>query len=352
MSVFLRKRFEALKEYVPGEQPQGKTVIKLNTNEAPYPPGPETEAALNHEVAAGLRRYNDPGSLELKKAIAEHYGLRTENVFVSNGSDESLSMAFMGFGEDGAAYPDISYGFYSVFADLYGIPSKVVPLKEDFTIDPEDYADTGMLTVIANPNAPTGLELSLKDLEQIIEENRDHVVVIDEAYADFGTVTAIPLIEKHPNLLVIRTCSKSRAMAGARLGYALGSPGLIRDLEKLKFSTNPYNVNSMTAAAGTAAFRENTYYKEQVEQVKETRARAEEAFRKLGFRVIPSSANFIFVTSDKIDGKTYQEMLKEKGILIRHFDNRRISNYNRITIGTPEEMEKLFRVTEEILENC
>ncbi|MGI6211732.1 MAG: histidinol-phosphate transaminase [Anaerovoracaceae bacterium] len=349
MSSFIDKKFASLEEYVPGEQPRGKKVIKLNTNEAPYPVGPKTAAAVNRELALGLRRYNDPESAALKKKLAEVYGVGPENVFVSNGSDETLNLAFLAFSGDGVCFPDITYGFYQVFAELYQKDAVEIPLKEDLSIDPADYENAGRMVVLANPNAPTGQELSVEQIERILQSNPEHVVLIDEAYADFGTVTLVPLIKKYDNLLVVRTYSKSRAVAGARLGYAFADPGIIRDLEKLKFSTNPYNVNSMTAAAGIAALTENDYYEREVENVKKIREWETEQLRALGFHVLPSRANFLFAEHPKIGGAELNRLLRERGILVRHFDNPRIIHYNRITIGTEQEMNALNEALKDIL---
>jgi histidinol-phosphate aminotransferase len=239
MSRFLSERFQSLRAYVPGEQPRDMTYIKLNTNESPYPPAPQVIYALNREEAENLRLYSDPECLFLRETLAEYYGVRTENILVGNGSDEILSFIFMAYCDDktGVLYPDISYGFYPVFANLYGLRKNEIPLREDFSIFAEDYLNTGSTVVIANPNAPTGICLSPEDIELIVKSNPDNVVVIDEAYIDFGGISVIPLTKKYDNLLVVQTYSKSRSLAGARLGYAIGNEALIADLDKLRNST-------------------------------------------------------------------------------------------------------------------
>ncbi len=351
MSKFLVEKYRKLKPYTPGEQPKDQVMIKLNTNESPYSPGPDTIAALNAGEAASLRLYSDPDSSDLKQAIADLYRVQRNNVFVTNGSDDILNFAFMAFaGEGGKVYfPETSYGFYEVFADLYETDYVKVPLKPDFSIDSKDYVCKDGMIVIANPNAPTGQTLSLQQVEEIVRTNRDSVVLIDEAYVDFGADSAVELIHKYENLLVVQTFSKSRSMAGARLGFAIASAALVADLEKIKFSTNPYNVNRMTSAAGIAALSENEYYMENCRRIMETRAYTAEKLIAMGFEVVPSKANFLFAKSPDVDGGVLYEKLREKSILIRHFDKEAISQYNRITIGTREEMDCFLEAVSEIL---
>lgn len=352
MSRYLNPKYKNFEAYTPGEQPQNMKYIKLNTNESPYPPSDGVLAAVNAEEASLLRLYSDPESKDLKKAIADLYGVNEKNVYLSNGSDDILNFCFMAFTSEntGAAFPEISYGFYKVFADLYGIDYDRIPLKEDFTINPSDYYGLGKLIVIANPNAPTGLMLSLDDIEKIIKENSENVVLIDEAYVDFGGNSAYKLIDKYKNLIVVQTFSKSRSMAGARLGFAFADEELIEDLEKIKFSTNPYNVNRLTTAAGLAAVRDNKYYMDRCKEIVETRNFTTDELVKLGFEVLPSNANFIFAKSGDIDGLSLYQKLKDRGILIRHFSDEKISNYNRITIGTRQEMEIFLDTVRTILE--
>jgi len=350
MSRFLNPKYEALEVYTPGEQPQDMQYIKLNTNESPYPPSPGVLRAVNGEETAKLRLYSDPECRKLRTALAELYGVKMENVYLSNGSDDILNFAFMAFGADGAVFPAISYGFYKVFAQLHGVAARQIPLGEDFSIDPADYYDSGALVVIANPNAPTGLCLSLGEIEGILQKNPDHVVVIDEAYVDFGGESAASLIGRYKNLLVVQTFSKSRSMAGARLGFAIADGELIADLDRIKYSTNPYNINRLTLVAGEAAVAENDYYMANCQKIMETRAYTTEALRELGFTVLPSKANFVFAKSQRIGGQELYEKLKKRGILVRHFSDPRIADFNRITIGTRTEMEVLIQTIRKILE--
>ena len=350
MSKFFNSYYGTLEPYTPGEQPQDKKYIKLNTNESPYAPAPGVLRVVNSEEAAKLRLYSDPALKPLKQALAERYGVTSEQIFVGNGSDEALNFAFMAFGEDGIAFPDISYGFYSVFAALNHIRTDVKPLMSDFSINPADYAGLGKAIVIANPNAPTGLSLSLDAIESILKTNPDHVVIIDEAYVDFGGESAVSLLPRYENLLVVQTFSKSRSLAGARVGYAIGSPALIADMETIKFSTNPYNVNRLSMAAAVEAVKDQAYYDDCIKKIKAARAYTEDALRARGFEVLPSKSNFVFAASPVYDGKKLYLDLKENGILVRHFDTERIANYNRITIGTMEEMQKLTETIDRLMQ--
>ena len=352
MSTFLNPNIEAMTAYVPGEQPRDKAYIKLNTNENPYPPAPSVLAALNAAELEDLRLYSDPTAKVLKEKLAKLYGLKPENIYVGNGSDEVLYFLFLAYGQRGAAFPDISYGFYSVFAEFCGIPATVIPLEEDLSLDAKKYHGLNRLIVIANPNAPTGLSISLSDIESILQTNPEAVVAIDEAYVDFGGESAYPLMAKYENLIVVRTFSKSRSMAGARLGYALGPTALIADLEKLKYSTNPYNVNRMTLRLGEATVDAESYYREKCAAIIRTREKTAERLTALGFTVIPSRTNFLFVKTDKIGGRELYEKLKDRGILVRHFGNPRISAYVRITIGTDEQMDTCVDTIRAILEEC
>lgn len=349
MSRFLDEKFSALKEYVPGEQPRDKKYIKLNTNESPFPPSVSVLEAVNSEEVKNLRLYSDPSNKALKEKLAEIYKVGPDNIYVSNGSDDILNFAFMAFGDRGAAFPDITYGFYKVFAKLYGIDTQIIPLEEDFAIDENKYFGLDKLIVIANPNAPTGLSLSLDKIEKIVSSNENSVVLIDEAYVDFGGESCYGLIDKYDNLLVVRTFSKSRSLAGARLGFAIASKEIIKDLEKLKFSTNPYDINRLTQAAGVAALNQDDYYTANCKKIIENREFTANALKEIGFSVIDSDANFLFVKSDKISGLDFYLKLKEKGVLIRHFTDERICEYNRVTIGSREEMEIFLEKTAEIL---
>ena len=351
MSTFFSAQLKNLAPYTPGEQPQDQQYVKLNTNESPYPPSAGVIAALNDKEAADLRLYSDPECKELKKALAGYYGVEPENVYVGNGSDEALNFAFLSYATDGrgVAFADITYGFYPVFADLYHIPVQIVPLKPDFSIDPKDYYGLNKTIVIANPNAPTGLALSRDEMEGIIKANPDSVVVVDEAYVDFGAESCVELTKTYSNLLVVQTYSKSRSMAGARLGYAIGNADLIRDLETVKFSTNPYNVNRLTLRAGVQAIAEQDYYTENCKKIMATRAYTKEKLEALGFTVLDSRSNFLFAMKPDTDGGAVYRGLKERGVLVRHFDKDPIRDYNRITIGTPEQMDIFLEKLEELL---
>lgn len=351
MSKFLNESLKSLEAYTPGEQPRDKKYIKLNTNESPYPPSPEVIAAVNAEEVRDLRLYSDPLCKTLKEKLAARYGVKYENVFVSNGSDESLNFYFMAFcnKERSVVFPEISYGFYKVFAELYGISYEAIPLKPDFSIDVSDYIGINKNIVIANPNAPTGLALPLSDIERIVSSNPENIVLIDEAYVDFGAESAVSLTKKYDNLLVVQTFSKSRSLAGARLGFAIGSAEIIADLEKIKYSTNPYNINRLTLVAGAAAIDSDDYFTENCNRIMKTRKYTEDELTKLGFTCIPSSANFIFAKSDNISGNDLYLKLKEKDVLVRHFSTPAICEYNRITIGTQEEMETFIEKVKECL---
>ncbi len=351
MSKFLSKKYAALAPYTPGEQPKGMEYIKLNTNESPFSPPPSVIKRVEEEVAR-LQLYSDPENTRLTEKTAEVLGIKKEQVLMTNGSDEALNFAFMAFcdKEKGVIFPDISYGFYSVFAALHGIPFRAVPLREDFSIDYRDYVGANANVVIANPNAPTGLCLSLDEIEKIVRSNIEYVVVIDEAYVDFGGESAVKLIEKYDNLLVTQTFSKSRSLAGARLGMAIGNEGLIEDLKRIKYSTNPYNVNRMTAAAGYGVLCEEKWFQESVSAIIENREYTSNVLKGLGFEVLPSKANFLFVKKEGVDGEYLYTELKKRGVLVRHFKGERIAQYNRITVGTRAQMDTLLEKVKEIIE--
>ena len=352
MSRFLKTRYKELEVYTPGEQPQDMVYIKLNTNESPYPAAPQVVQAIGKEELENLRLYSDPECKPLIRKLAERFDVAPENVFVSNGSDDILNFAFMAFsGEPAAAmFPDVTYGFYQVFADLHQVEARICPLNDDFSIEYKQYCNQDCMIVIANPNAQVGRALSISQMEEIIATNPDHVVVVDEAYVDFGAESCIPLTKKYENLLVVQTFSKSRSLAGARLGFAIGHEGLIGDLNRIKYSTNPYNVNRMTMAAGVAALEAEDYYEANCRKIMTAREYTTSELRKLGFEVIPSQANFVFASHPMIDGEKLYLDLKSKGILIRHFSSERIRNYNRITIGTQDQMQKLIDTIKTIME--
>lgn len=350
MSRFLSPELADLTPYTPGEQPQNKRYIKLNTNESPYPPAPGVAAVLQAADAAELRLYSDPEAMQPRAAIAEYYGLKPENVFLGNGSDEVLAFAFQAFGRGRKmAFPDVTYAFYSVFAALFGIPSRVVPLTADFAIDPADYYQPGEQVVLANPNAITGLELPIPAIEGILQRHPDDMVIIDEAYVDFGGKSAAALLAKYPNLLVVQTLSKSRQLAGARVGLALSSPEVIADLNTVKFSFNPYNVNRLSLELAAAAMRDTDYFSDCCAKIIADRDFTAAGLEKLGFQVLPGKANFLLARHDKVSGEAYYQKLKERGILVRWFDEPRIRDFVRITIGSHAEMQALLDATAQIL---
>ena len=351
MSRFISQRFADLKAYVPGEQPQNMNYVKLNTNESPFPPSPEVLAAVSQAEVSKLNLYPDPECMILRGKIADLYGVKPENIFLSNGSDDILNFFFMAFCDEGrpVAFPDITYGFYQVYANLYRLPHKVIPLRDDFTLNPEDYCSIGSNVVIANPNATTGLSISIEEIEQILQTNPDHAVLVDEAYVDFGGESCYRLIDRYDNLLVCRTFSKSWSMAGARLGYAIGSAGLIEDLNKIKFSTNPYSINRLTMLAGIAAVDSYDYFKTNCAIIAENRAYTMEKLARLGFETLPGQANFILTHHPGKDGGALYEGLKAKGVLVRHWNQPRINDYLRITIGSREQMDVLLDTLTEIL---
>jgi histidinol-phosphate aminotransferase len=351
MSRFFSGRYSSLDAYVPGEQPKDKKYIKLNTNESPFPPSESVIRAVSCE-ASELRLYSDPESYYLTKKCAELYGVSEDMVLMTNGSDEILNFAFMAFSDEShpIVFPDITYGFYPVFAELNRIPYETIPLTEDFRVDYRDYLGIGKNIVIANPNAPTGIALPLSEIEEIVRTNPDNVVIIDEAYVDFGGESAVPLVSKYSNLIVTMTFSKSRSMAGARLGFGIANSELIRDMNTIKYSTNPYNVNRMTSAAGIAALSDNAYYMNNCMVIEENREYTRGELIRLGFRVLDSKANFLFAESPEISGEELYLKLKESGILVRHFTKERIKNFNRITVGTRADMQTLILKIEKILE--
>lgn len=340
MSRFMNPRYSALEEYVPGEQPKGE-FIKLNANENPYPPSAAVLEAVRGAEGSALNMYPDAACRSLDAALAESLGVGQESILCANGSDDILNFCFMAYGERGAIFPEITYGFYEVFCALHGIKERRAPMHEGLTLRPEDYFDAGCLVVIANPNAQTGVEMPLEGVEAIVRNNPDNVVVVDEAYVAFGGESALPLTRKYPNVLVVRTFSKSRSMAGARLGFAVGSAELIADLKKLKYSTNPYSVNRTALAAGVAAVRDNDYYEANCAKIAETRDNFAEALKKRGWYLTDSKANFVLAKPPAGEAKQLQSALKERGILVRYLGGE-LSEYLRITIGTPEQMKALL----------
>jgi len=351
MSRFLSPRFAGLSEYVPGEQPRDQKYIKLNTNESPYPPSQGVLDAVNAAEVAKLNLYSDPDARDLRAALSARYGVGPDEIFLSNGSDDILNFCFMAFCDQNTpvVFPEITYGFYEVYANLYGLNYTKIPVRPDFSVDPDDYCGVGKTVVLANPNAQTGLSLPRTDIERIVRSNPGNVVVADEAYVDFGGESAAALTRKYDNLLVVMTFSKSRSLAGARLGFAIGPKGLIADLEKIKYSTNPYNLNRLTQLAGVAALRDRAYYDENCKKIMATRKKTREALFALGFSCTDSRSNFLLASSPDIPGGELYETLKKAGILVRHFTDPKIENAVRITIGAPEQMDALLAAIRQIL---
>ena len=351
MSRFLSSRFTDLNAYTPGEQPQNMQYIKLNTNESPFPPPPQVVAAVNEAEVSALNLYPDPECRALRGKLAALYGVQAENIFLSNGSDDILNFFFMAFCDESrpVVFPDITYGFYQVYSDLYRLPRTVIPLREDFTLNYRDYCGVGANVVIANPNAPTGISIPVSEIEAILQSNPDHAVLIDEAYVDFGGESCYRLIDRYDNLVVCRTFSKSWSMAGARLGYAIGSAGIIEDLNKIKFSTNPYSINRLTLAAGSAAVDSCDYFRRNCAQIAGNRAFTVDALDAMGFETLPSDANFILTRHPGRDGKELYESLKARGVLVRRWDQPRIRDYLRITIGSRDQMEAFLTILNDIL---
>ncbi|MBO4473037.1 MAG: histidinol-phosphate transaminase [Clostridia bacterium] len=351
MSKYLTERLGTLEAYVPGEQPQDKKYVKLNTNECPFPPSPFA-SRLARQAAAGLNLYCDPECRTLTEVAADAFGVRADQMIFTNGSDEVLDFAFIAFCGEGApaVFPDITYGFYPVFAKKDGVPYREIPLTADYRVRVSDYIGAKGTIFLANPNAPTGVALTRTEIEEIVKGNPDNVVVVDEAYVDFGGESALPLIDRYDNLLVTRTFSKSYSFAGGRLGIGFACPALISDLKKVKYSTNPYNVNSMTAAAGVGALLDKEYFESNIAAIRGNRASLTASLEALGFDVLPSSANFVFAKCSDISGEILYKKLKEKGVLVRYFDKERIRAFVRITVGTAEEIEALISAINEIKE--
>jgi len=357
MSRFLNRKYNNLAPYVPGEQPQDQQYVKLNTNESPFPP---SRAAIYRATRAAerLQLYSDPDCRALAEKLAvrlaEDSGLPlTEgNVIITNGSDEVLNFAFMTFcsSEKPAVFPDITYGFYPVFADMNSVPYREIPLDEELRIRPADYMGAGGTLFIANPNAHTGVALSRDEIEEILRGNPDNLVVVDEAYVDFGAESSLPLLGKYDNLLIVQTFSKSRSLAGARLGFGVASEEIIRDLNTIRFSTNPYNVNAMTMEAGIGVLEEEDYTRRNCEAIIVNRRYVQEQLKAMGFALTDSVANFIFMRHPTVDGGRIYEEMKKRGVLIRHFTKDRMAQYNRVTIGSREQMDIFLTVLGEVIE--
>ena len=354
MSKFLSDKAKSIEPYTPGEQPKDKNYIKLNTNESPYPPSPNVKKELIDSSFDDLRLYPDPNVSDLKKEIAELYNVHTNNIFVGNGSDEILAFSFMAFFNKGdkVYYPNITYSFYSVYSSLFDLNEVKIPLKDDFSIDINDYKNLDAGIFIANPNAPTGLLLSLSQIEEIIINNRNNIVIVDEAYIDFAeTESAYKLVNKYDNLLVIQTFSKSRALAGIRLGFAIGNENLIQGLKNIKYSFNSYTINRLSIIAGIEAIKDKDYFKDTVNKVITTREKTKIKLKELGFNILDSKSNFIFISHKNVFAEDIYVKLRENGILVRYFKTDLINNYIRVTIGTDEEMNIFVEKIENIIKN-
>ncbi len=337
--------------YTPGEQPKDSGIIKLNTNENPYPPSPAVKKVLESYNDSEMRLYPDTDSTVLVNALAERYNVKPSQVFVGVGSDDVISMAFLTFfnSDKPVFFPDVTYSFYDVWADVYRIPYEIKPLDDNFRIVPDDYMSENGGIIFPNPNAPTGVYESLDKIEEIIINNRNSVVIIDEAYIDFGGESCIPLVEKYENLLVVQTFSKSRSMAGMRIGFAIGSEKLIKYMNDVKFSINSYTMNPLSQICGAAAVKDNAYFVETTGKIAETREYSKKKLTELGFTYPDSMSNFIFASHSEINAELIFEELKKNKIYVRYWNKPRINNHLRITIGTREEMDRLFEVLKEIV---
>ncbi|MBY6756685.1 histidinol-phosphate transaminase [Clostridium botulinum] len=341
MSKYWSNITKDIEPYVCGEQPKNKKIIKLNTNENPYPPSPKVLQTIKNAAKDDLRLYPDPNCDALRKTIANYYNLSKEEVFIGNGSDEVLALSFLAFfnPEETVVFSDISYSFYPVYANLYKLDYKLAKLREDFSIDIDDFKNTKGGAVITNPNAPTGLYLSLDSIKQILEDNINKVVIVDEAYIDFGGESSVSLIKDYPNLLVIQTLSKSRSLAGMRIGFALGQKELIKGLNRIKNSFNSYTIDRISSLAAIEAIKDEEYFKECTSKVIKIRNWTINELREIGFKIIPSKSNFIFITHDTYQAEDIFIKLKDENVLVRYFNKDRISNYLRVSIGSKEEME-------------
>ena len=345
-----RENIRQVVPYIPGEQPQ-RPVIKLNTNENPYPPAPGVRKASEIMNTDCLRLYPDPECMTLRKELAVYYGFKPENIFVGVGSDDVLSVAFMTFfnSDKKLLFPDITYSFYSVWADLYKIPYEKVPVDENFKIRKEDYYKENGGVIFANPNAPTAIYESLDFVEDILKNNQDVIVLVDEAYIDFGGESAMKLIDKYENLLVVQTFSKSRSMAGMRIGYAIGNPELIKAMSDVKYSINSYTMNQNSLYVGIEAIKDKEYFEKGLEKIISTREWSKKELERLGFTCTDSKTNFLFATHNKYSAREIFEYLKTKDIFVRYFSSKRIDNHLRITVGTDDEMKALIKALEEFL---
>lgn len=353
MSRFFTETLAELEPYVPGEQPRDMKYIKLNTNENPYPPTPWVKEVLNSDQADQLRLYSDPTCKPLVDAIATRYHIKPEQIMLGNGSDEVLAFAVRAFCDENTplVFPDITYGCYPIWSNLFHIPAKIIPLEEDFTIDPTKYYECGGTIVLANPNAPTGIALTRNQMEDILKNNLNNIVIVDEAYVDFGAESCLSLLPYYDNLVVVQTFSKSHNLAGARIGYAMANEELIADLNRIKFSFHPYNINRLSMLVGATSMADTAYFRTCCKNIMETREFTRKGLEKLGFEVLPSQSNFLFARNPRLLGADLYKALKKRGILVRHFGKPRIAEYIRITIGTPVEMKTFLNITAELLLN-
>lgn len=352
MSNLISKRAQKIVPYVYGEQPKDRKYIKINTNENPYGPSPKALKAIRELESDRYKLYSDPSCKEIKEAISEFYGISMDKVFVGNGSDEVLAFSYLAFFDRGdkVIYPDITYSFYPVYSSLYEIEEVINPLNDDFTMNLEGFNQDAKGIIITNPNAPTGIALTLDEIEGVIKKNLDKVVIVDEAYVDFGTESAVKLIDKYENLLVVQTYSKSRSLASLRIGFAIGNPLLIEALHKIKDSINPYTLDTIGIIAGAEAMKDREYFDLTRNKIIATRERVKEALFSMGFSGTDSKSNFIFVRHERVEAKTIFEKLREEGILVRYFNKPRINGYLRISIGTDEEMDIVIQKMKEIVE--
>ena len=357
MSKFWNDKIKEIEPYVPGEQPKDKKYIKLNTNENPYSPSEKVIEKIKSMNLEDLKLYPDPDVSELRKVIAEYFSkkiderITKEQIFVGNGSDEVLALIFMTFFNKGdkVYYPDITYSFYPVYADLFDLKEVKIPLNENFEIEIEKYFGLDGHIIITNPNAPTSIALKLEEIEEIVKKNPNQLVVVDEAYVDFGAESSVKLVNKYENVLVVQTFSKSRSFAGMRLGYAIGSENIIEGLNRLKFSFNSYTIDRISIEAGIESFKDDDYFIKINAKIIETREKTVKKLKELGFKVLNSSANFIFISHNKVFARDLYKQLKDNGILVRYFAKDRIDNYLRVTIGTDEEMEIFIEKLEKLL---
>jgi histidinol-phosphate aminotransferase len=350
MSKFWSQVVRELEPYVPGEQPQIDGLIKLNTNESPYPPSPKVIDVINHDAIDRLRLYPDPNSKKLKNTIANYYAVDAEQIFVGNGSDEVLGLLFMAFFQQDKPllFPDISYSFYPVYCKLFGIDAQTIPLRDDYTINFADYPSSNGGIIFPNPNAPTAIGKPLAEIELLLQKNTESVVVVDEAYVDFGAETAIKLVDKYPNVLVVPTLSKSRSLAGMRVGFAVGHKDLIDALDRVKNSFNSYPLDRLAEAATVVAFEDDAYFKTCRDKIIATREWTVSELQKLGFNILPSQANFVFAEPVGKNADEVAQYLRDHKILVRYFNKPRINQFLRITIGTDEQMQAMITALKDL----